>query len=136
MGEPTRTENFNGHIRKVWVDAKGRDVIETFSIQGMGHGVPLATKSDSPVGKAAPYMLEAGISSTVRIAHSWGLATDADIAEAETTSGTNRQESPDAAASIIERALRHARPKASAAAPDGKITRVINDALRAAGLMR
>jgi len=136
LAEPARTEDVNGHIRKAWVDAKGREVIETYSIQGMGHGVPLATKSDSPVGKAAPYMLEAGISSTVRIARSWGLATDADIEEAEAASGTNRQESPGAAASVIERALRHARPKPNGKAQDGKIAKVINDALRAAGLMR
>lgn len=137
LSEPARTEHINGHTHKVWVDAKGREIIETYSIQRMGHGVPLATHSDAPVGKAGPYMLEAGISSTVRIAHSWGLASDADVAEAESTSNI-RQESPDAAASIIERALRHARPRptATGTAQDGKIAKVINDALRAAGLMR
>ena len=136
LAQPTRTEAINGHTRKVWTDAKGREVVEAYSIQGMGHGVPLATKSDASVGKTAPYMLEAGISSTARIARIWGLATDSDIEEAETASGGNSRESPDAAASVIERAMRHARPKASTAAPDGKIAKVINDALRAAGLMR
>ena len=137
IGEPTRTEHVNGHSHKVWTGEKGRTVAELYLIKGMGHGVPLATNSDAPVGKAGPYMLEAGISSTVRIARSWGLANDADIEEAE-SAGNSRQQGPDAAASIIERALRHARPGATASgtAPDGKIAKVINDALRAAGLMR
>ncbi|MDB5552046.1 MAG: esterase depolymerase protein [Rhizobium sp.] len=135
LSEPSRTEHINGHTRKVWTDVKGREVVEFYLVQGMGHGVPLATHSDAPVGKAGAYMLEAGISSTLRIAYSWGLASDADVEEAESTSNSRQQDS-DAAASIIERALRHARPRASGTAPDGKIAKVINDALRAAGLMR
>ncbi len=104
----------------------------------MGHGVPLATSSDRAIGRAGPHMLEAGISSTVRIAHAWNLATEADVEEAEAAGNFARREEPDAAPSTIERALRYARSRANAAsaAPDGKIAKVINDALRAAGLMR
>jgi poly(3-hydroxybutyrate) depolymerase len=138
LAEPGRTEIINGHAHTVWFDAKGRGLVETYSVKGMGHGVPLATNGDAPIGRAGPYMLEAGISSTVRIAHSWKLADDADVKEAEANSGAFRQGRPDRAASVIERALRQARPRANAAgaAQDGKIAKVINDALKAAGLMR
>ncbi|UVC07321.1 PHB depolymerase family esterase [Rhizobium sp. TH2] len=138
LGEVSRTETINGHTRKVWLDARGREAVETWSIQGMGHGVPLAASGDEPIGKAGPYMLEAGISSTVRIARSWKLATDADVREAEAGGSTDGRKSQDGTASIIERALRYARPRenATGAAPDGKIAKVINDALRAAGLMK
>jgi poly(hydroxyalkanoate) depolymerase family esterase len=138
LGEALRTETINGHTHKVWLDARGREAVETWSIQGMGHGVPLATSGNESIGRAGAYMLEAGISSTVRIARSWKLATDTDVAEAEAAGSTDRRESHDNdTASLIERALRHARPRANAAgAPDGKIAKVINDALRAAGLMR
>ena len=138
LGEPARTETISGHSHKIWLDRQGREVVETYSIQGMGHGVPLATNGDEPIGKAGAYMLETGISSTVRIARSWNLATDDDVREAEAGGSTDGRKSQDGTASIIERALRHARPRANAAgaAPDGKIAKVINDALRAAGLMR
>ncbi|MBB2708185.1 UNVERIFIED_ORG: poly(3-hydroxybutyrate) depolymerase [Rhizobium esperanzae] len=135
--EPTRSELIRGHNRKVWLDAKGIEVIEIYLVKGMGHGVPLATGSDRAIGRAGPHMLEAGISSTVRIAHAWNLATEADVEEAEPAGSFVRREEPDVAPSTIERALSYARSRANvASAPDGKIAKVINDALRAAGLMR
>lgn len=136
--EPTRSELIQGHVRQVWLDAKGRQVVETYLVKGMGHGVPLATNSDVPIGRAGLHMLETGISSTVRIAHSWGLATEADVEEAEASGNFVRREEPDMASSTIERALRYARSRATTVGTvsDGKIAKVINDALRAAGLMR
>jgi hypothetical protein len=104
----------------------------------MAHGVPLATNSDVAIGRAGPHMLETGISSTVRIARSWGLATEADVEEAEAAGSHVRGQEPDVASSTIERALRCARSRATSlvTASDGKIAKIINDALRAAGLMR
>jgi poly(hydroxyalkanoate) depolymerase family esterase len=136
--EPTRSELIHGHTRKVWLDAKGGQVVETYFVKGMGHGVPLATNSDVAIGRAGPHMLETGISSTVRIARSWGLATEADVEEAEAAGNFVRREEPDVASSTIEKALCYARSRATAVgtASDGKIAKVINDALRAAGLMR
>ena len=138
LGEASRTETINGHARKVWLDALGREAVETYSIQGMGHGVPVATSGNEPIGKSGAYMLEAGISSTVRIARSWKLATDADVEEAEANSRASNQDRPGAAQTLIERTLRRATSRAGAAgaADNGKISKVINDALRAAGLMK
>ena len=136
--EPTRSELIHGHTRKVWLDAEGRQVVETYFVKGMGHGVPLSTNSDVPIGRAGPHMLETGISSTVRIARSWGLTTEADVEEAEACDNSLRREEPDLPSSTIERTLRYARSRSNVAgtASDGKIAKVINDALRAAGLMR
>jgi hypothetical protein len=73
----------------------------------------------------------------VRIARSWGLATEVDVEEVEAAGSLVRREEPDVASSTVERALRYARrATAIGTASDGKIAKVINDALRAAGLMR
>jgi poly(hydroxyalkanoate) depolymerase family esterase len=63
--------------RQVWRDAAGDARIELNLIQGLGHGVPLATRGQGAVGAAAPFMLEAGLSSTHEIARFWGLESSA-----------------------------------------------------------
>jgi feruloyl esterase len=67
---PTREERVNGQRRRVWSDAEGRDLIELYIVDGLGHGAPLA---QSTLGLPGPFLLEAGISSTRRIAEFWGL---------------------------------------------------------------
>lgn len=114
--EPTRVETIDGYPRRVWCDASGRDVIEEYSIAGMGHGTPLGTRGTDAVGVASPYMLEAGISSTQHIAQFWGLSGDAAGSPAPVPADMHTHPLP--------------RPVASG------VTRVIEDALRAAGLMR
>ncbi|MBB4188872.1 poly(hydroxyalkanoate) depolymerase family esterase [Sinorhizobium terangae] len=72
LGEaPTVTETIDGQTRKVWKDNDGRQVVTLYSIEGMGHGLPLDLASG--YGKRGPYMLDVGISSTAHIAYSWGL---------------------------------------------------------------
>ena len=127
---PDRIESINGHSRKAWLGAGGDAVIESFTINGMAHGVPLATKSAMPLGHAGPFMLEAGVSSTARIACRWGLAGKADViaAEAETVKGATSD-----AASATQKPRRM---KDDVAASADGIGGVINSALRAAGLLR
>lgn len=134
-----RTETLNGHLRTYWVDMDGRAVLEFHAIKGMGHGVPLATRGEVSLGEAGPYMLEAGISSTARIARSWELAIESDISETEASyTSEMAADVPDLVASIIERTLRRNGPRANPAeeSRNGRVTKVINDALRAAGLLR
>jgi len=140
-GAPDRVESVNGHSRKVWHDADGDAVIESFTIKGMAHGVPLATASETPLGRPGPYMLDAGISSTARIAHYWGLAEAADVAEVE--GGSAAPGHIGHPASLIEGVSayrksggRKAKAKAEPAAAADGISKVINNALRAAGLLR
>jgi hypothetical protein len=99
-------------------------VIEEYSIAGLGHGTPLDTKSADPVGAASPYMLEAGISSTEHIARSWGLLDGEIRRPAPAPTAEAATPAPEA------RILPLSRPATSGPA------KVIEDALRAAGLMR
>lgn len=138
VGErPTRTEKVDGQTRKVWSDSNGRDVLETYTIAGMGHGTPLKTSGDDGLGGAGPFMLDVGISSTRHIAHFWEL-TEPKLrrkANAETASGAALQPF---APKEKPRAVRvDPTPEpANARGTAGGITKVIEDALRAAGLMR
>ena len=120
-----QAEAVAGHRRETWSDAHGRPIVERYDISGMGHGTPLDTRDDQACGTAGPHMLEANICSTRQIASSWGL-----IAE-----GVSRREPapapPDArAVQIASRATAAPPPQ-----PTG-VGAVIEDALRAAGLMR
>lgn len=116
--EPAAAQHVDGHLRRVWRDAHGRDVIEEYRIAGLGHGTPLSTSGNDACGAAGPYMLEAGISSTRRIAGFWGITTA--LAE------DRREPAPPQP--------RVAQPKSQPAS--GGVQRVIEDALRVAGLMR
>lgn len=108
---PTRQESVAGHPHRSWQDATGRTVIEDHRILGMGHGTPIATQGAEACGVAGPYMLDVGIASTRRIAAFWGIAPA--VAEAPRR-GFARSEAP----------------------TSGGIATAINDALRAAGLLR
>jgi poly(hydroxyalkanoate) depolymerase family esterase len=60
----------DGYPRKVW-RRDGIDVIESYTITGMAHGTPLAPAAHG--GKAGPFLLDVGISSSYRIAQFFGL---------------------------------------------------------------
>jgi poly(hydroxyalkanoate) depolymerase family esterase len=72
-GPPTRVETVDGFPRQVWCDSGGREVIEEYIIDRMGHGTPISAEGSEGLGKEGKYMLEVGISSTRRIADFWGL---------------------------------------------------------------
>jgi hypothetical protein len=132
-----REEGTNGYRRRVWLDVKGTPVLEAYIIRGMGHGTPILTgSSPDACGTPAPFILSAEISSSVRIAEFFGLATPAAAHEASATV----RPSPDAAArsfpwlrspELTSKPL--AFQKSSRAS---RVGRVITDALRAAGLMK
>ena len=138
---PDLIESVNGHSRKAWLDENGKAVMEVYSIKGMAHGVPLSFAAKAPLGNSGPFMLEAGISSTARIARTWGLANDTDVAAAEGVfkPGLEHDAAPSGIEAVIARAMAYAKPGAVKNV-DGRhdqgVGKVINDALRAAGLMR
>ncbi|AVA24357.1 esterase PHB depolymerase family protein (plasmid) [Rhizobium sp. NXC24] len=68
---PSSVKIVDGHKRLAWRDQFGRDAIELYLIECMDHGTPLDVASGC--GQIAPYMLDAGISSTLHAARSWGL---------------------------------------------------------------
>lgn len=133
-GDAAETDMADGHPHRVWRDARGRAVLEEYRITGMGHGTPLSTRGEAGCGASGPHMLEAGISSTRQIARFWGLAAP-DLAP----SARRRTTPSEPASAVAPRAADS--PRASAAslpqpAAGGGVGQVIENALRAAGLMR
>jgi len=77
QGHPTHEEKSAHHTRRIWSDASGKALIEAVSINGMAHGVPIATAMGAEgCGAAGPFFLDVGISSTHQIANFWGLGDD------------------------------------------------------------
>ena len=64
-----------GLERRVWRDAGGTARVELVTVPGLGHGTPIdpGATGDRGVGQAMPYVLDAHVSSTWRIARGWGL---------------------------------------------------------------
>lgn len=119
-GSASKVEQIGQHRREVWRDGNGRAIIERYDIQGMGHGTPLSTRGKDALGVAGPHMLDVGISSTRRTAEFWGLSEPGEAAVASTA----RPQAP-------ARPVTQAQP-----ANDHGPGKIIEDALRAAGLMR
>jgi poly(hydroxyalkanoate) depolymerase family esterase len=124
---PSKVDLVHGYPHRVWRDSGDRDVIEEYSITGLAHGTPLDTRGSRHGEKAAPFMIEAGISSTRLIGQFWGILPHqvhdlASIAPAGTNDSAER------------------RPQAAEAAawsrPQTGIGKTIEDALRSAGLIR
>lgn len=120
-----RVEVVNGHCREIWSDAQGRALIERYDIRGMGHGTPVDTRDDQACGTAGPHFLEASICSTKNIANSWGLILE----------GMHRRGPAQVAADVGAIQL-PTRPNALSPAEQSGVGAIIEDALRAAGLMR
>ncbi|PTM90123.1 extracellular catalytic domain type 1 short-chain-length polyhydroxyalkanoate depolymerase [Mycoplana dimorpha] len=135
------SENEQGFLRKVWHGADGRERIESYTIHGMGHGTPLATGGPDGYGKAGPYMLESGISSTLRIATFWGLV---DAPRHHRGTETPSQEYVHTGEILVPGALTDKfqedrtgnRPYGTKNAHAPGIQKTIEDALRAAGLIK
>jgi poly(hydroxyalkanoate) depolymerase family esterase len=121
--EPDRIETVAGHRHSVWSRPDGTVAIETFLISGMGHGVPIDRKS---CGTAGAYMFDVGLSSTEWLVRSWGLASAAGDARQAGEKNDRR--------TAMRLAPRDA-PVADAPVVS-TVTTVIENALRAAGLMR
>lgn len=116
--KPSRSEIVDGYPRDVWTGPDGKEVVEQYRITGLGHGTPLKPGAgEGRSGEAGPHMLDAAISSTDRIAAFWGIAP--------AVPETKRPAAPRSASSPAPAPAAHSGPQ-----------RVIEDALKAAGLMR
>ncbi len=70
------TTESDGRVeRSAWLDGRGEPVVERFVVHGLGHGTPLATVGPEGCGEAGPFLLEAGVSSSLQIAKFWGVAS-------------------------------------------------------------
>jgi poly(hydroxyalkanoate) depolymerase family esterase len=121
--EPVHQNLVDGHPHRVWQDREGRPVIEDYRIAGLAHGTPLDAALTGSGENAGPFLLDAGISSTRRIAHFWGIAKAARPADAQTRRVEPASTVPD-------------RPRFAPPLADSRIGKTIEDALRSAGLIR
>lgn len=139
---PHRVETRPFGTRSIWRSAAGETVIELNVVRGLGHGTPLSTKGAGDIGKVAPFMLEAGISSSLEIARFWRI----DGGKSEATGG-----SVDAAPAAAESDLGRLKAEVAESSEDGglghgvmhairntpaDVQNVIAKALRAAGLLK
>jgi poly(hydroxyalkanoate) depolymerase family esterase len=131
LAEPDRLERFGRVLRTQWLSANGDILVETNLVSSMGHGTPLATGGEDPIGQVAPFMIEVGASSTLEIAHFWGLMLEpARPSQPEALRRSPRSGSQHDAG-LGERVM-----SAVSAHVPPQVGKVINDALRAAGLMK
>lgn len=116
---PSRTETVSGYPRRVWTGPDGNELVEEYEITGMAHGTPLMPGThEGQSGEAMAHMLDVGLSSTDHIAAFFGIA-------------------PAPKAHKPSRSAPHPNPvRSQEAAPQIQPQKVIEDALRAAGLMR
>lgn len=131
--DPHHVETLPFGTRSIWRSANGETVLELNIVRGLGHGTPLSTKAADDVGKVAPYMLEAGVSSSLEIARFWKVAaTGAETASPPGSGGLDQQtparlvEPPDLGQSVMQALVQ---------LPTG-VQDVIAKALRTAGLLK
>jgi len=136
--QPSHSRSSGALAKHVWCDPAGEAMLEMNLISGMGHGTPLAPGLGAP----GPYMLDVGVSSTREIAGFWGIAPARDAAGIASPSrsvvpyAVQRGGARDQARTTTpSRPEADARPAPSATGASG-IQKTIEDALRAAGLMR
>jgi poly(hydroxyalkanoate) depolymerase family esterase len=138
---PTCSEADGRLAKRVWSDATGKAKVEINIVTGMGHGTPIG----DGLGVPGPFMLDIGISSTCEIARFWNIdatqtkgSTRSNLKMAAGESPSSRSPSPvpeKVAAKLpvpSDDDVSKPRPERG---PHG-IRTVIEDALRAAGLMR
>jgi len=114
----SRTEQVDGHPRRVWTNASGQVLLENYVVTGMAHGTPLRPgRGEGQSGQAGAHMLDVGLSSTDRIAAFFGLA-------------------PEPAAPPERRDNRSAPGPEAQAEPANDVQAIIENALREAGLIR
>lgn len=121
---PGKVEEVSGYPRRVWSNSNGREVIEEYSIIGLAHGTPLDTRRSVHGEKTAPFMLEAGISSTQLIGRFWGIVPDQEPGDPATAT--------DRLPAAPELPPRQANLRRS----DSAVGKTIENALRSAGLMK
>lgn len=74
LDHPSLAEQRPGETYRQWASADGRIVVESHSLPGLEHGVPLhAGEGEGQVGVAGPHLLDVGLSSTHAILAFWGL---------------------------------------------------------------
>lgn len=120
-GEQVATD-IGRYARRVWRNPKGEVVVELHTVAGLGHGTPIAASGADGCGAPGPWILEAGVSSSLESLRSWGI---------------EHSGRPQAASQARPRKAKLG--SAGAGPPPTPALRIgdtINHALRSAGLLR
>jgi hypothetical protein len=118
----------DGYPRRTWLGRDGEELIEEYVVTGMAHGTPLMPGTgEGQSGNAMAHMLDVGLSSTDRIASFFGIAAHP---AASLSREAPRKPAPAPVPKLVSTRPAPAQPAA------GGVQKVIEDALRSAGLMR
>jgi poly(hydroxyalkanoate) depolymerase family esterase len=133
---PSRSGRIEGRTHDVWT-RNGETLLERRLIDGLGHGTPLATQGPQGAGNPGPFLLEAGISSSLELLKFWDV-----LPSPQAAASSVRPEALAGAAlpviPVIRLKERPATPHAGRERQHDQnsgIGAIINKALRAAGLM-
>jgi poly(hydroxyalkanoate) depolymerase family esterase len=123
------TTRVDSHIcHRTWRNDDGIVIVEHVNVGGMGHGTPIDLRLDDAVGNAAPFVLDKGIASSVHLLDFWGIGGSAGHEESLTW-----QRSPEPTLARCPNDVQQASPKVAQA--ETRVSKIINDALRSAGLL-
>jgi len=114
---PATVEADRNWSHRTWTGPDGKPLVEEWTITGLGHGVPIDPHGPDGLGAAGPHMIDVGVASTARLARDWGLI-------------------PAASAQMERAAPRPGARKVDPAPVASGVQATIEQALRAAGLMR
>jgi poly(hydroxyalkanoate) depolymerase family esterase len=129
VGSEETSELPGGHVRHTVHNTSGEAVIETNLISKMAHGTPLGRDG---FGSAGPFMLQVGVSSTALIAAFWGIHRGGQIVRNEREATPSRQrDASSPSASKLEVGV-----SGTPASVESRVRKIIEDALRTAGLMK
>lgn len=71
---PSKVDTVRRYHRQTWLNDKGEDIVESYTITNMAHGTPLATNdAEFGCGTVGPFFHEVGISSSYQIANFFGI---------------------------------------------------------------
>lgn len=132
-GAPQKARTPDGRLFDVWLSPTGQPLVENHRIAGLSHGTPVKAGGPDGVGVAGPYLIDIGISSSLEIALGWGIAQGDPRQTTEAAPIIQTSDKPPRTAPKAPSA--GARVRSPLPGEDG-IKSVIENALRAAGLMR
>lgn len=117
---------------RTWQDQDGLVAVEHVKVGGMGHGTPINLGAPNAVGKAVPFVLDTGIASSSHLLAFWGISETLDNQE---PTASSQPVNPPLAPRQSQTSVRPAQSPVLAQ-PETGVAKIINDALRAAGLMK
>ena len=142
---PSVKTKVDGFPREVWINDAGDELVEAYAITGMAHGTPLATgKVEGACGAPGPFLLPVGISSSYHIAKFFGIAgtrahadknafLEKDLLKIPSPSPHHAATEAVLDGEILDKDDEPMRPEST---PPLHVGAIINNALRAAGLIK